>query len=131
VAALKALVRLFSYLFHGLLALFLLGISIVALTSGQPLQLGMLPWQGPTLTYWLLAAALVGLVLVVLAISGRFRPLFFLWTLAVLAVMGQGFFLSHYYFAGSSEFRGALYWTAGALIAVFGGWYQMRRGQYR
>ena len=61
-AVLRALMRVFSYLFHGLLTLFLLGLAVVALSSGQPLQLEMLPWQGQALTWWLLAAALVGLL---------------------------------------------------------------------
>jgi hypothetical protein len=77
--------RVFSYLFHGLLTLFLLGISMVALSSSQPLQLEMLPWQGQTLTWWLLGAALVGLASVILE-PGRigdagprilFQPLLF------------------------------------------------------
>jgi hypothetical protein len=85
VAALRALVRIFSYLFHGLLTLFLLAISVLALSSGQPLQLEMLPWQGQTLTWWLLGAALAGLASVILAICRRWRPLFFLWSLTVLA----------------------------------------------
>src|ERR1017187_9001658 len=108
--------RVFSYVFHGLLTLFLLAISVVAWSSGQPLQLEMLPWQGQTLTYWLLCAALVGLASVILAICRRWRTLFFLWSLAVLATIARGFFFSHYYFAGLPEFRGALYLTAGALI---------------
>jgi len=126
VAALRALVRAFSYLFHGLLTLFLLAISIVAWSSGQPLQLGMLPWQGRPLTWWLLCASLAGLASVILAIFRKWRALFFLWSLAVLAMMAQGFFLSHYHFAGPAEFRGALYLTAGALIAAFGAWSQVR-----
>jgi len=131
VAALRALMRVFSYLFHGLLTLFLLAISVVALSSGQPLQLEMLPWQGPPLTWWLLGGALVGLVSVVLAICRKWRPLFFLWSLAVLAMMARGFFFSHYYFAGPPEFHRALYLTAGALIAVFGAWFQLRREPLR
>jgi hypothetical protein len=131
VAALKALMRVFSYLFHLLLTLFLLGISVVALSSGQPLQLEMLPWQGPTLTWWLLGGALAGLVSVILAICRRWRPLFFLWSFAVLAMMARGFFFSRYYFAGAPEFRGALYLTAGALIAAFGAWFQLRREPLR
>lgn len=130
-AALRAFMRLFSYVFHGLLALFLLAISVVALTSRQPLQLEMLPWQGRTLTYCVFGAALAGLAVVILAISRKLRPLFFLWSLAVLIMMIQGFFLSHYYFAGPPEFRGALYLTAGALIAVFGAAFQMRRQPLR
>jgi hypothetical protein len=131
VAALKALMRFFSYLFHGLLTLFLLAISVVALSSGQPLQLGMLPWEGHSLTWWLLGAALAGLASVVLAICRKWRPLFFLWSLVVLLVMARGFFFSQYYFAGPPEFRGALYLTAGALLAVFGAWFQLRRRPLR
>ena len=118
--------RVFSYLFHGLLTLFLLALSVVALSSGQPLRLEMLPWQGQTLTWWLLSAALAGLLSVILAIFRKWRLLFFLWSLAVLGMMARGFFFSHYYFAGPPEFHLALYLTAGALIAVFGAWFQVR-----
>lgn len=129
--ALRALIRVFSYLFHGLLTLFLLAISMVALSSGQPLQLGMLPWEGRTLTYALLCAALVGLLSVILAIFRRWRLLFFVWSLAVLAAMARGFFFSRYYFAGPPEFHSALYLTAGALIAALGAWFQLRREPLR
>jgi sulfite exporter TauE/SafE len=131
VAALRALVRVFSYFFHGLLTLFLLAISAVALSSGQPLRLEMLPWEGRTLTYALLCAALVGLASVILAVLGRWRLLFFLWSLAVLAIMARGYFFSHYYFEGPPEFRGALYLTAGALLSAFGAWFQLRRRPLR
>jgi hypothetical protein len=123
--------RVFSYLFHGLLALFLLALSAVALSSGQALQLEMLPWQGQALTWWLLSTALVGLASVILAVFRKWRPLFFLWSLAVLAMMAHGFFFSHYYFAGPPEFHRALYLTAGALIAAFGAWFQARREPLR
>lgn len=130
-AALRALMGVFSYLFHGLLTLFLLAIAVVAWTSGQTLRLEMLPWQGQTLTYWLLCAALVGLASVILAMCRKWRPLFFLWSLVVLAMMARGFFFSHYYFAGAPEFHGALYLTAGALIAALGAWFQLRRAPLR
>ena len=130
-AALKALMRIFSYLFHALLTLFLLGISLIALASRQPLQLGMLPWEGPTLTYALLAAAVAGLLSVIFAIFRKWRLLFFLWSLAVLAVLVRGFFFSRYYFVGPPEFHRALYLTAGALIAAFGAWFQLRREPLR
>ena len=123
--------RVFSYLFHGLLTLFLLALSVVALSSGQTLQLEMLPWQGRTLTYWLLGAALVGLASVIQAIRRKWRPLFFLWSLAVLAMIARGFFFSHYYFVDPPEFHGALYLTAGALIAALGAWFQLRREPLR
>ncbi len=119
--------RVFSYFFHGLLTLFLLAIAVAALTSGQPLQLGMLPRQGHELTYWLFFGALVGLVSVILAMLSKWRPLFFLWSLAVLAMMARGFFFSHYHFAGPPAFHRALYLMAGAIIAAFGAWFQLRR----
>jgi hypothetical protein len=131
VAALRALMRVFSYLFHGLLTLFLLAISILALSSGQPLHLDMLPGEGSALTWWLFGAALAGLALVILAIFRKWRPLFFLWSLAVLAIMARGFFFSNYHFAGPPEFHGALYLTAGALIAAWGAWFQARRESLR
>jgi hypothetical protein len=127
VAVLKAVIRLFSYLFHGLLALFLLAISAVALASGQTLHLEMLPWQGPSLTYWLFFSALAGLISLILAIRRTWRALFFLWSLAVLVILVRGYFFSHYHFAGPPGFHRALYLTAGALIAALGAWFQLRR----
>lgn len=130
-AALKALMRIFSYLFHALLTLFLLGLSLVALSSGQTLQLDVLPWQGASLTYWLFGAALLGLILVILAVLRKWRPLFFLWSLVVLVMIVRGFFLSAHHFAGPPEFHGALYLTLAALIAALGAWFQMRREPLR
>jgi hypothetical protein len=123
--------RVFSYLFHGLLTLFLLALAVVALSSGQPLQLEMLPWQGQALTWWLLGAALAGLASVILASCRKWRLLFFLWSLAVLAMLARGFFFSRYYFAGMPELRGALYLTAAAFIAACGAWFQLRRQPLR
>lgn len=127
----SALVRWFSYLFHAVIALFLLGIAMVSLTSGQPLHLGMLPVEGASLTYWLLCAALVGLISVVLAIARRWRILFLLWSLLVLVVCVQGFFFSHYHFDGAPAFHRALLLVCGALIGVCGAWLQMRREPLR
>lgn len=118
--------RAFSYLFHGLLTLFLLAISAMALSSGQILHLEMLPWHGQSLSYWLLFSAVAGLVSLILAILRTWRLLFVLWSVAVLAVMVRGFFLSPYAFAGRPEFYRALYLSAGALIAAFGAWFQLR-----
>lgn len=119
--------RLYSYLFHGLLGLFLLGISLVALLSGTALHLEMLPWNDQTDTYILLCAALFGLLTVLLALKRTARFLFFLWSLAVFVMLVKGFFLSNYHFAGSSGFRTAALLTAGALLAIFGAWFQMIR----
>jgi hypothetical protein len=122
----RAVVRVFSYLFHGLLTLFLLAIAAMALTSGQILHLDMLPWHGQSLSYWLLFSALAGLVSLILAILRTWRALFLLWSLAVLVVTVRGFFLSPYEFAGRQEFYRALYLSTGALIAALGAWFQLR-----
>ena len=122
----RAVVRVFSYLFHGLLTLLLLALAAMALSSGQTLHLDMLPWHGQSLSYWLLFSALAGLVSLILAILRTWRLLFVLWSVTVLVVMVRGFFLGPYEFAGRPEFYRALYLSAGALIAVFGAWFQLR-----
>ena len=119
--------RVFSYLFHGLLILFLLALSAMALSSGQILHLEMLPWHGQSLSYWLLFSALAGLLSLILAIRRTWRLLFVLWSLTVLVVLVRGFFLGPYEFAGRPEFYRALYLSAGALIAVLGAWFQLLR----
>jgi hypothetical protein len=126
VAALGALLRIFSYLYHALLALFLLGIALVAWSSGQDLHLEMLPWHGPALTYWLLGGALIGLLTEFLALRRTWRGLFFLWSLFVLGMMLRGFFFSSYHFSGDADFHRALWLTGGALVALFGAWSRLR-----
>ncbi len=125
-AAVKALLRLFSFLFHALLALFLLAVSGLTLASGHPnLQLGMLPWTGSTLIYVVFFASLFGLLTIVLAVLGKVRFLFFLWALAVLVLMVKGYVFSGYHFEPGGATR-ALYLTVAALISVLGAWFQMR-----
>lgn len=124
--AVKALMRLFSYVFHALLALFLISISALALTSGaDSLQLDMLPWSGTTLAYVLFFAAIVGLLAVLLAIAGKLRPLFFIWALVVAGFMVKGFVFSTYHFR-EGEVKPAVYLIVAALIALPGAWFQLR-----
>jgi hypothetical protein len=126
-AAVKALLRLFSLLFHALLTVFLIAISALALASGAPdLQLGMLPWSGATLVRVVLFGSLAGLITVLLAAFGRLRFLFFVWSIVVLVLLIKGYFLSSYRFAPGEAAR-ALYLSLGALLAVIGAWFQMWR----
>jgi hypothetical protein len=128
VAALKALLRLLSILFHLLLTLFLIGVSGVALLSGtRALQLGMLPWTGSTLVYCVFFGALLGLFTVILAVLGKVRLLFFFWSLAVAVLLVKGYFLSGYRF-GPGEAKTALYLTLASLLAIAGAWFQMWSG---
>jgi len=120
VGILKALLRVFSYIFGGLLALFVTVISLVALTSHSPLNFTFLPWTGSALTYWLLGLALFGLLTVLMAMGGTARVLFFLWCLAVFVLLFRGLFVSFYSFSGPVNFKTAVYLTVGALAATLG-----------
>ncbi|HWC99729.1 MAG TPA: hypothetical protein VG456_23375 [Candidatus Sulfopaludibacter sp.] len=120
----------FSFLFHGLLALFLAAVACLALVSGGVLHLEMLPWTGSTLEYIMLFGGLCGLALIVLAILGKLRPLFFVWTLVILVLMVKGYVLGGYHFDPASA-KTAGYLMGGALLAVVGGWMQMFRRSER
>lgn len=126
-AVVRTLLRFFSYLFHALLALFLLAISGLTLASGgQNLHLGMLPWTGPTLTSVVFIGSIFGLLALVLAIRGRVRALFFVWALAVAVMMIKGYIFSGYHFA-PGEARTAGYLIVAALLALAGAWFQIWR----
>ncbi len=124
---LKALLSFLSYIFHGFLCLILIALSGLAMAAGaQTLQLGMLPWTGSTLLHTLFFGALFGLLTVILAIIGKLRPLFFVWSLAVTLLLVKGYIFSGYHFT-PGEFRTALYLIAGSVVALFGAWAQMFR----
>ena len=117
----KALLRIFSYLFGGALALFALAISVLSLRSGGELNLGFLPWTGKPLSYWLLGLALAGLITLLLALRGTMRALFFLWCLGVFVLLFKGLFLSLYRFTGGAiSFKAGLWLTVGMLLAALG-----------
>jgi hypothetical protein len=127
VGVFQAIVRFLSYLFHALLGLFLFAVSALALASApNALHLAVLPWNGPTLTYVVFFGSLFGLLTLLLALKGRLRPLFFLWSLAVTVLLVRGYFLSGYHFA-VGEVRTALCLTAVSAIALLGAWLQMFR----
>ena len=123
-----ALLRIYSYLYHLVLALFLLGLSLVAISSSShTLNLGMLPWKGSALSYWLFGAGLLGVLSILLALAGKLRFLFLLYALAAFGMMLRGYFVRGYAFSGKDEFQMAIWLTAGALVAIFGAWSQFRK----
>ncbi len=125
-AAVKFILSAFSYLFEGLLALFLTAIAALALSSGAALHLEMLPWTGSTLDYVLLFGGLCGLILVVLAVLGKLRPLFFVWTLVIMIFLIKGYVFGSYHFDPASA-KVAGYLVLGAFLGLLGGWAQMFR----
>ncbi|MCZ2156992.1 MAG: hypothetical protein LC114_24365 [Bryobacterales bacterium] len=116
------LVRIYSLLFQLLLALLMLGLSIVGYASaGSSLKLGMLPWTGSALVGWLAALGLIGLLLVILALKGTLRFLYMIWTVVVAYLLINGYFLTNYRFSGEGEFRFAIYFALAALLSLVGG----------
>ena len=115
--ALLGLLRLYAYLFHVVLCLFLLGLRIVG--AGN-LKLGMLPWEGAALTQALLWMSLAGILCCLLAMTGMLRWLFPLWALFVFVMMFRGFFVSSYSFADEGQFKFGVGVTVGALVALVG-----------
>ena len=129
VTALKFLLRAFSYLFHLGLSVFLAGIGAVGWLSGSDsFQLAMVPWwSGKALIRMLVLGGAAGIMVTVMAMRGRFKLLFALWTTGVLAAVVSGFFFSHFTFEGASGFQEALCFTAAAGAAWLGGMQQMFR----
>jgi hypothetical protein len=121
----KALVRYFSFVFHGLLAVILIAVSGVALASGQALSLDMLPWTGSTLIYMVFFGALFGLATVVLAFRRKLSALFFVWTLIVAVLMLKGYIFGGYYFEPGALGL-VLFEVAASLLSIAGAWFQMR-----
>ena len=123
---LAAILRYYSYIFHGLLALFLTAVSGLALAANPAsLRLDMLPWTGSTLTYVVFSGGLFGLLAVVLAFGRKLPALFFIWSLVVAIMTIRGYIFSGYGF-DPGGFSTAVELIVGSLIAVAGAWVQMR-----
>ena len=124
----NALLRFFSYLYHGLFALVMMVFGgLIAIAHGDhSVRLDMLPWTDHTLIHVLLFGGLGGLIIVILAIRGKLRPLFFLWALVVTYYLIKGYFLGGYRFT-PDEFKNVVYLVIGALIALLGAFVQMFR----
>jgi hypothetical protein len=126
VGAVKTLLRVFSYLYHGSLALFLLLVSALALGSGAAsLHLDMLPWSGATLAWILLAASLFGLFAVLLAMTRARALLFFLWSLLVAGMLLKGYVFSSFRFAPGVGVHTAMYVVLGSWLALVGAWFAL------
>jgi hypothetical protein len=125
------MLRFYSYIYHLVLALFLLALASVALISSNQLKLPMLPWTGSELNQWLLWGSLAGILSVVLAVTGIFRYLFPLWALVVLVMMVRGYLLVPFPFASRDAFYTALLLIGGALLAFFASLtlFRMRRSR--
>jgi hypothetical protein len=99
-----------------------LGLSVVSfLTGAHTFEFYILPWTGETLAYVLLALAIAGVLIVLLAMKGTARMVFFIWSMLVLALIVRGYFFSYYTFVpGSGQFQLALWVLLAAVVAAIG-----------
>jgi hypothetical protein len=109
----------YSYLFHLVLCVFLLGMAIVAMSGTGLLKIDVLPWNGAELVRWLLWGSLAGFAAILLAITGIFRYLFPVWALVVVVMMIRGYLIQPYTYAGKDPFYQTLLLIGGALLAFF------------
>lgn len=118
---LSTLLRVYSYLYHAGISLFLLGItSLAKLSDSTTFQLDVLPWKGSELVNYAFWGSLVGLLSIVLAVTGLFRFLFLFWTAVVAWYMVRGFLLQPYTFEDANQFCWVLALIAGAVGAFLG-----------
>lgn len=123
------LLRLYSYLYHLVLALVLFAISGVAIASDvHTLNLAMFPWKGDELIHWVFYGSIAGLATLALAVTGVFRYLFPLWTLFVFVMMARGFLILPYTFSARDEFNAVLWLIAGAFGAFLSSLTLFNRG---
>jgi hypothetical protein len=126
------LLRLYSYAFHLALSAFLLGVAFIALSSHQPLALGMLPFSEEEMVSHVAMLGAAGLFSTLLALFRVFRYLFPLWALWALYLMVRGLLFSPYRFAGPEAFKAGLWLIAGAALALLGALWVLRtrRGRF-
>jgi hypothetical protein len=118
--ALGFLLRAYSYVFHLILSLFLIGTALLT-TSGEQIRLtGLLPFNANNIVRGLLVLGAFGLISTFLAIAGIFRYLYAIWVTAILVLTIRGIFFSSYAFPDRHGFENAL-WFAFAVMAAFAG----------
>lgn len=129
---LSTLLRVYSYLYHAGISIFLLGISSLAkMSDSSTFKLDVLPWKGADLATYLFWGSVAGLVSVVLAATGMFRYLFPIWAAVVLWYMVQGFLLQPYSFEDVSDLYWALGLIAGAMLALVGALTVFKKRNFR
>ncbi|MDW8130940.1 MAG: hypothetical protein RMI94_10355 [Bryobacterales bacterium] len=127
-AALKALMRLYSYLFHGVLASIMVAMAVVSWFSGaHALDLILVPWRDEALRWTLFLGGLAGLVVVWLASRDKYPALFVAWSGLIFLVLLRGFFFGWvHYVRGPYSLDWALLLTAASLLALAGAWLRYR-----
>ncbi len=123
-SVIRGVLRVYSWIFEAVLCAMAIALASVTVLSGDlNLKLGWLPWDSKSSTSWLFGFGILGLFLILLAIAGRLRILFFLFALAVVVLLVKGFFYGlGYSFENASQAQNALALIGAALVALFGAW---------
>lgn len=110
--------RLYSYLYHGLLCFVMLGVCAIASGSNNyDLKIGWLPATGIQGYHILLYSAIIGVITLLLAVTGLFRWAFPVWCLLVFIQMVRWLLLPGYTFPSPEEFKWTVWLIVGALGA--------------
>jgi hypothetical protein len=120
--------RLYSYLFHGVLSLVMVVMALVSWLSGaHALDLVLLPWRDEPLRWTLFVGGLVGMTAVWLATRDRAAVFFLGWSVLIFLVLLRGFFFGWvHYVRGPYSLNWALLLTLASLLAAGGAWLQYR-----
>lgn len=120
--------RLYSYFFHGVLALTMVVTALVSWFSGaHGLDLVLVPWRDEPLRWTLFLGGVAGLILVWLASRDKLPVLFLAWSGLISLALLRGFFFGWvHYVRGPYSLNWALALTAASLLALAGAWTHYR-----
>ncbi len=123
----KLLLRLFSFIFHLPLALFLFALGVFGvLDSAWRMSIDFLPWSGKTLVYALLGIGLLGLVSIYMAARGKMKFIFALYSLLAFVLIVNAVFFSTHRYPDVASFRWAVGFAAGGFGAFMGALVHLR-----
>lgn len=131
----RSLLRLYSYFFQAAFVVVSLAMAVLMLVSGpQTVNFYLLPWQTWTLTVRisvLIGLAVVGALVLLMAVRGKLQIVYVAWSVLVLALVTRYFLLSPLGYTPTSGglaavlskpggFTSALLLILAAIIAVLG-----------
>jgi hypothetical protein len=124
VSFLRNVLRAYSWIYEAIISFIAVAIAAAAYFTGRErLYIEWLPWPPETQTAWLAGIGLLGLILVVMAVAGKFRLLLFAFAIYVAYLLIKGLFMNvSVPLGGVDGARNAVLATLGALLAVVGAW---------
>ncbi len=120
------LLRIYSFVFHMMLGVFLVTSAAISYRSHRTMNLDMLPFPDENLLRDTVLLGLIGIFCTLLSLTRTLKILFVLWTALAFYLMLKWFFLESYVFDDAHQTRGAIWLTFGALGAFFGAAWAMR-----